>query len=164
MTLGKKVYAWSLKLSYMQMQGMDTYHGSHGDSSGFESWAGLSRFCCCRRMEFQTKTLFSAIPSWWRALFWSLSPLIPQILCEEFIVLCSCSYALWSPCRFLDVPRARQGYQLWVSMASPTLSRIYFGWMFWLGNIVRPSVGRRTSLSAHWYWVGFLRHQHQCVH
>ena len=24
------------------MQGMDTYHGSHGDSSGFESGAGLS--------------------------------------------------------------------------------------------------------------------------
>ena len=42
MTLGKKVYAWSFKLSYMQMQGMDTYHGSHGDSSGFESGAGLS--------------------------------------------------------------------------------------------------------------------------
>ena len=26
-------------------------------------------FCCRRRMEFQTKTLFSAIPSWWRVLF-----------------------------------------------------------------------------------------------
>ena len=38
----KKVYAWNLKLSYMQMQGMDTYHGSHGDISGFESGAGLS--------------------------------------------------------------------------------------------------------------------------
>ena len=38
----KKVYAWNLKLSYMQMQGMDTYHGSHGDRSGFESRAGLS--------------------------------------------------------------------------------------------------------------------------
>jgi hypothetical protein len=42
MTLGKNVYAWNLKLSYMQMQGMDTYHGSRGDSSGFESGAGLS--------------------------------------------------------------------------------------------------------------------------
>ena len=42
MTLGKKVYARNLKLSYMQMQGMDTYHGSHGDSSGFDSGAGLS--------------------------------------------------------------------------------------------------------------------------
>ena len=30
------------KLSYMQMQGMDMYHGSHGESSGFESGPGLS--------------------------------------------------------------------------------------------------------------------------
>ena len=26
-------------------------------------------FGCRRRMEFQTKTLFSTIPSWWRVLF-----------------------------------------------------------------------------------------------
>ena len=26
-------------------------------------------FCCRRRMEIQTKTLFSAIPSWWQVLF-----------------------------------------------------------------------------------------------
>lgn len=103
-------------------------------------------FCCRRRMEFQTKTLFSAIPSWWRVSVWSLSPPISQILCEGFIVLRSCSYALWFPCRFLVVPRARQGYRLWVLMASPALSLISSGWMLWPGNIVRPSVGRRTSV------------------
>ena len=73
-------------------------------------------FCCRHQMEFQMKTLFSAIPSWWRVLFWSLSPPIPQILCEGFVVLRSCSYALWFPCRFSVVPRARQGYRLWVLM------------------------------------------------
>ena len=26
-------------------------------------------FCCRRQMEFQMRTLFSAIPSWWRVLF-----------------------------------------------------------------------------------------------
>ena len=26
-------------------------------------------FCCRRQMEFQTKTLFSAITSWWQVLF-----------------------------------------------------------------------------------------------
>ena len=119
--------------------------------------------CCRHRMEFLTKTLFSAIPSWWRVLFWSLSPPIPQILYEGFIVLRSCSYALWSPCRFLVVPRARQGYRLWVLMASPALSRISSGWEFWPRNIVRPPVSRRTSLFAHWYWTGSLQLQHQCV-
>ena len=121
-------------------------------------------FCCHRRMEFQTKTLFSAIPSWWRALFWLLSPPIPKILYEGFVVLRSCSYALWFPCRFLVVPRARQGYRLWVLMASPALSRISFDWMLWPGNIIRPSVGRRTSLSTHWCWAEFLRLGHQCLH
>ena len=27
------------------------------------------KFCCRRRMEFQTRTLSSAIPSWWQVLF-----------------------------------------------------------------------------------------------
>ena len=120
-------------------------------------------FCCRRRMELQTKTLFSAIPSWSRVSFWSVSPPIPQILCEGFVILSSCSYALWFPYRLSVVPRARQGYRLWVLMASPALSRISSGWVFWPGNIVRPSVGKGTSLSTHWYWVGFLRLQHQCV-
>ena len=51
-------------------------------------------FCCRRRMEFQTKTLFFDIPSWRRVLFCSLSPPIPQILCDGFVILRSCSYAL----------------------------------------------------------------------
>ena len=122
------------------------------------------RFCCRRRMEFQMRTHSSAIPSWWRVLFWSLSPPIPQILYEGFIVLHSCSYALWFPCRLSVVPRARQGYRLWVLMASPALTWISSGWMSWPGSIVRPLVGRRTSLSAHWYWAEFLLLQYQCVH
>ena len=120
--------------------------------------------CCRHRMEFQTRTPFSAIPSWWRVLFWLLSPPTPQILCEGFVILRSCSYALWFPYRLSVVPRARQGYRLWVLMASPALSRISSGWMLWPGNIVRPSVRRRTSLSAHWCWAEFLRLRHQCVH
>ena len=117
-------------------------------------------FCCRRRMEFQMKTLFSAIPSLWRALFWSLSPPIPQILYEGFVVLRSYSYALWSPCRFLVVPRARQGYRRWVLMASPALSRISSNWMSWPGNTNSDICPRMRGC---WYGDEFLRLQHQCV-
>ena len=68
------------------MQGMDTYHGSHGDSSGFDSRAGLSiprvllsspdgvldpfflggRLCFdrfrLRFLKFSTKDLSSCVP------------------------------------------------------------------------------------------------------
>ena len=147
------------KLSYMQMQewictmilmAIARVLSPERDSPYFG-------FCCRRRMEFQMKTLFSVIPSWWRVLFWSLSPPIPQILYEGFVILRSCSYALWSPCQFLVAPRARQGYRLWGLMASPALSRISSGWMSWPGNIVRLSVWRRTSLFSNWYWARSLQ-------
>ena len=44
------------------MQGMDRYHDSHGDARVLspERDSPYLGFCCHRRMEFQTKTLFSA--------------------------------------------------------------------------------------------------------
>ena len=89
MTLGKRVLCMEFKLSYMQMQGMDTYHGSHGDSSGFESGAGLS-------IPWVLLSLPDGVPdedTFLRHSF-SLSPPIPRILYEGFVVLCSCSCAL----------------------------------------------------------------------
>ena len=121
-------------------------------------------FCCRRRMELLTKTLSFAIPFWWQVSFWSFSPPIPLIPYVGFFVLYSCSYAPWFPYRVVVILWARLGFRLWGLMSSPTLSRVSSGWKFWPGNIVRPSVIRRTSPFAHWCWVWFLQLPHQCVH
>jgi len=73
-------------------------------------------------------------------------------------------HAPWSPLEFKVSPRIRWGLREKGLMASPALSRIFFGWKIWPWNIVRPSGRRRISLFAHWCWAEFLQLLHQCVH
>ena len=109
----------NLKLSYMQMQEWVCTRVLMAIARILspEQDSPYLGFCCHRRMEFLTKTLFSAIPSWWRVSFWSLSPPIPQILYEGFFVWHS-----WEHCSTFGLNANFSVCPLMLSSISPALT------------------------------------------